>query len=44
MINYDVTDVVEIGQAAVLIRDKEAPTLDEIGGSQGPALEDIESD
>jgi hypothetical protein len=44
MNNYEVTDAYEVGEAAVLIRDKEYPTPDEIAGFPGPAVEDIDSD
>ena len=42
--NYDVSDVLEFGEASSLIQDKEAMQLDEVSGSWGPLTEEFESE
>ena len=44
MTNYEVTDLLEIGDAGALIRDKETIAPDEVAGSPGPFQEDLDSD
>jgi len=44
MNNYEVTDVFEVGDAGILIRDKQPDFFDEIAGPNGVPLEEIEGD
>jgi hypothetical protein len=44
MNNYEVTDVFEVGDAGILIQDKERIAEDEVSGFQGPLEADADSD
>jgi hypothetical protein len=44
MNNYEVSDVFEVGEAGVLIRDKETIAQDEVSGFQGPLEADEDNE
>jgi hypothetical protein len=44
MTQYEVTDVLELGEARSMIRDKETMTLDEVSGAVGPLTEDLDTE